>query len=219
MIILSLSDIHGNISKIKNIKKEIESADIVLLSGDITNFGREKEIKEIISQIKSINSQILAVSGNCDFPEVDEFLNKEGINLHGKAKIINNVVFIGLGGSLKTPFGTPNEVTEESFQKVLKDASKELPCEYPIILLSHNPPINTLCDKLSTGVSVGSVAVRNFIEKFNPLICFTGHIHEADSIDTIGKTTIINPGNFIKGQYAYASISANIKEVLIKNII
>jgi hypothetical protein len=48
--------------------------------------------------------------------------------------------------------------------------------------------------------------VRTYIETRQPLICFTGHIHEAKGIDRIGRTQIINPGPLWKGGYAYAEV-------------
>jgi Icc-related predicted phosphoesterase len=51
------------------------------------------------------------------------------------------------------------------------------------------------------GRSVGSKAVRQFIEKYQPDVCVTGHIHESKAVDRIGKTQIINPGLFGSGGY------------------
>ncbi|MEO1289117.1 MAG: hypothetical protein AAFV93_15240, partial [Chloroflexota bacterium] len=79
--------------------------------------------------------------------------------------------------------------------------------DIPKILVTHQPPYGTKADSTWTGKHVGSHAIREFIELEQPLICFTGHIHEAVSIDTIGKTKIINSG-MISGsnRYAYTEI-------------
>jgi len=76
----------------------------------------------------------------------------------------------------------------------------------PLVLMSHQPPINTQCDRIATGAHVGSHAVRRFIEIRQPLVCFTGHIHESVALDNIGDTRIVNPGMLANGQYAYAEI-------------
>ena len=66
---------------------------------------------------------------------------------------------------------------------------------------------NTLADKTWLNDHVGSKSVRSFIERTQPLICFTGHIHEGIGVDTIGITKVINPGPVWKSQNAYAEIA------------
>ena len=44
-------------------------------------------------------------------------------------------------------------------------------------------------------VSVGSAAVRELIERYQPLLSLHGHIHESRAIAKIGKTTCVNPGS------------------------
>ncbi len=218
MIILGLPDIHGDISRIEKIADQLSKADMVLLVGDITNFGKEKETQEVINAIKKHTSAILAVSGNCDYAGVDKYIEKEGVNIHGKGTVFDNVGFLGLGGSLITPFNTPNEFSEEALEHALDKGLSELPSTAPMVLVSHQPPFQTTCDIINTGMNVGSKSVRQFIETQQPLICFTGHIHEANGIDQIGNTHIINPGPFFNGQYAYARISDKVEEVLIRKI-
>jgi len=65
---------------------------------------------------------------------------------------------------------------------------------------------------------VGSVAVRLFIEKYQPKICFTGHIHESVGVDKIGDTHIINPGMLNRGCFAYAEIGENVDTLEIRRI-
>jgi len=43
--------------------------------------------------------------------------------------------------------------------------------------------------------SVGSVAVREAIEKHQPMLGLHGHIHESKGVTKIGRTTCINPGS------------------------
>jgi Icc-related predicted phosphoesterase len=42
---------------------------------------------------------------------------------------------------------------------------------------------------------VGSTAVREAIERYQPLLGLHGHIHESKGITKIGRTTCINPGS------------------------
>ncbi len=219
MIILGITDIHGAVDKLEKIFHEIEQADWVLLVGDVTNFGHEQDILNIVKTVNRINSQILAVPGNCDFPETDNVLNEININLNGKHKIIDQKVFLGLGASLPTPHkGTPFEVSEKHLGQNLEKAMANTPNGIPKILISHQPPYGTIVDKITSGMHVGSKEVRRFIEQYQPMICFTGHIHEGIGIDTIGETTIINPGPMYKGNYAYADIGETIQTLEIRNI-
>ncbi len=61
------------------------------------------------------------------------------------------------------------------------------------IFVIHTPPYNTKLDITSTK-HVGSVAVRRFIEKYQPLATLHGHVHESSGIEKIGKTFCVNPG-------------------------
>ena len=70
------------------------------------------------------------------------------------------------------------------------------------LLVCHTPPHGTATDVVGDGVHVGSPAVRAFIERVQPEVCLTGHIHEARATDVLGTTQIINPGALSGGGYA-----------------
>ncbi len=67
------------------------------------------------------------------------------------------------------------------------------------IFVSHSPPYDCGLDTMHDGERVGSLAIRDFIEKRQPLISLHGHIHEAPAVSNsyvvkIAKTICINPG-------------------------
>ena len=62
---------------------------------------------------------------------------------------------------------------------------------------------------LTDGRHVGSTAIRAFIEKYQPDLCITGHIHEGKGIDAIGRTKIINPGMFRQGGWVDIHINTS----------
>jgi len=219
MDLLAVPDIHGELNRLKKLAGQIEAADVVLLAGDITNFGREQEISEIIEFIRPLNAQILAVPGNCDFPQVADYLDAQGMNIEAAHRIIDGIGFVGLGASLYSPSrGTPNEVSEEVLAENLARAVVDLPDDIPFVLVSHQPPHDTAADRIMTGLHVGSHSVRQFVEQYQPLVCFSGHIHESAGIDAIGETQIINPGPFFKGNYATASINGQLETLDIQSI-
>ncbi len=70
----------------------------------------------------------------------------------------------------------------------------------PVILLTHNVPFNTgldmIKDKTSPrfGMHFGSLVARKLIERFHPMVCIGGHMHESQGRDMLGKTLCINAG-------------------------
>ena len=74
MIILALSDIHDNLQGLEGISQDLTIADLVLLVGDLTDFGRREAASRVVSKVRKYNDRILAVPGNCDYPEVDAYL-------------------------------------------------------------------------------------------------------------------------------------------------
>jgi Icc-related predicted phosphoesterase len=216
MKIIALSDIHGNLESVPSLALHLVKADVVLLTGDLTHFGGRGEACKIVEAVRSHNSNILAVSGNCDHPDVESYLREEGISLHGDYVVRENAAFIGLGGSLPAPVRTPNELSEEAISDLLEGAMTRLKQEIsergaplPLVLVSHQPPRDTAADRLLNGRHVGSVAVRSFIERWNPLVCFTGHIHEGRAVDTIGSTLVVNPGPASGLYFAQVDTSKN----------
>jgi len=206
MIVINIADIHGNAKPIPEIGEILSAADLILLSGDITHFGGKKEASQIIDLIRNYNSNILAVTGNCDTKEVDSYLERENIQIHGRYIEVEGVNIFGAGGSLPCPSPTPNVYTESEYNEIFDGSTEGIEENSPKIMISHQPPINTINDTISSGAHVGSKTVRKFIENIEPLVCFTGHIHEAPGIDEIGVTKIVNPGPLGTGSYAYLEI-------------
>ncbi len=216
MIIVALSDIHGSTRRLRTISRDLSVADVVLLVGDLTNFGRRRDAARVVGAVREYSEHILAVSGNCDYPDVDTYLTTEGINLHRKCITVDDVVFLGVGGSTPCPGRTPNEFTEAQFRTFLEEASTNLePC-VPLILVSHQPPYHTVCDFAGNAGHVGSQSVRNFITQVQPMVCFTGHIHEGRGVDTIADTTVVNPGPLRAGGYGYAEVNPQVEVVEIR---
>ncbi|MDP6778935.1 MAG: metallophosphoesterase, partial [Candidatus Latescibacteria bacterium] len=164
MIAVALADIHGDTSRLVEMADDLAGADVVLLVGDITDFGRRQEIRTVVDAVRGCNERILAVPGNCDYPEVADYLSEEGINLHRTWCEVEGVAFVGLGGSLPCPGQTPVEYSDAELGVFLHEATTGLAAEMPMVLVTHEPPYGTDVDKAYTGEHVGSEAVRRFIE-------------------------------------------------------
>jgi len=202
--IIHISDLHGNGEIIDAIAGEIESADLVVLSGDLTNFGGKRKAAGIVEAVRRLNAQVFAVPGNCDRAGVGKYLDEEGISVDGVVRKVNGYTVCGLGGSLPAPVKTPTEFTEEQLAARLRKLAAQ--SDTPDIAVIHQPPANSKLDAVRSGGHVGSGAVREFLEQSNALVCLTGHIHESVGIDTIGATKAVNPGAARNGHYALIEI-------------
>ncbi|WP_297981976.1 metallophosphoesterase [uncultured Methanobrevibacter sp.] len=211
MKILAISDIHGK--KSEKLLNYIKNEDIqsVLIAGDITDFGiTEFEplsfVKPFIDEIVDLDVDVFAIPGNCDPAGICNAIKESGPDerpafcLHNQLIAYENVVIMGYGGSNPTPFDTPGEIDDDKiYERVY-----ELLAEYDYIgndsiprvtiLLTHAPPYDTTADTIESGAHVGSQGVKKPIHEFQPNINICGHVHEAASIDKVGKTTIANPG-------------------------
>ena len=197
MKIIAITDIHGRTDYPREIRTELQRADLILIAGDITNFGDSDDAEYVLDRLLSLNGKILAVPGNCDRPGVNKTLTIKNMNMHRTYRRIGSAALYGVGGCSKTPFHTPQEYSETEISEIL-DGFKVSQKAKTHILISHAPPNNTKLDKMLIGFHVGSKAVRKFIEDFQPDLVICGHIHEARGVDRIGKTLIINPGPFPK---------------------
>lgn len=203
MKILAISDPHGDYSKIKNIIEKAGNFDLVAIVGDITNFGPDEKVNELVEMF---DKPVLAIPGNCDQRSILKALDdSKAINLHGKAEQIGNIRFIGLGGSNPTPFNTPFELSEEEIESALEgmvcSAENSEECG-TIVLLTHAPPHGAR-DELPFG-HVGSKAIQEFLDRVDLIVC--GHIHEAKGMEKVGKTVVVNPGEACKGSCALITI-------------
>jgi len=187
----------GDVAKIP----AIDTADHIIVTGDITNYGSSQDAATVLNSLLAINSSILGVAGNLDQPDVARYLEDLGISLHGRGIMVADLGIMGLGGSNYTPFNTPYEFSEQELGAFLASGFSQIDPARNFILVSHTPPVKTKTDRLLNGRHVGSMAVRKFIEEKQPLLCVTGHIHESRGQDHIGRTLVLNPGMMKEGGY------------------
>jgi hypothetical protein len=198
---IAFGDIHDRIDAARRIEG-LEQASAVLLSGDLTNVGTRDGAKRILAAVAARNPRILAQIGNMDTPAVERVLNEDKVNVHARVTNLGGGVGLAaVGYSPPTPFGTPSEVGEEQITQWARDVLDAAGVYTQIILMIHTPPHGTTVDRLPSGVHVGSPGVRALIEKYQPAVVVTGHIHEGAGEDHIGSSHILNPGSFAAGGY------------------
>jgi putative phosphoesterase len=201
MKIISFGDIHEHLSNLELLKKELENADLVIVTGDLTNYNGRKEAAKVIECLEKYNENILAQLGNLDQPDVNDYLTEKGINLHRNGFIRDDIGIFGVGGSNPTPFNTPTEFSESEIEGFLLESFERVKNAKFKILVPHMPPKDTKLDMITAGAHVGSQSVRDFILKHKPDIVLSGHIHEARGTEKIEDTTICNAGMFCEGGY------------------
>jgi Icc-related predicted phosphoesterase len=210
MVLLCFSDIHGRGAGLKEIADASPEADAIVISGDVTQLGGYAEAERIIAPLLLTGKPVLAVRGNMDREGVERYLDEKGLNLHGAGRIVGDTGFHGLGGSSPTPVTTPFELSAEQQRTLLEEGHKVVSLAPTRILISHDPPQGTALDRIVTGRHVGSAVVRAFIEKTEPALCISGHIHESPGEDRIGATVCVNLGPYGSGRYAIIAIERTI---------
>ena len=202
---IGIGDIHENVAALDRLAGLPDLADAagIIVSGDLTVLGDAAKARRVVEAVRRLGPVILAQIGNMDRADVDAYLTDEGINLHASGRATpEGVGIFGVGWSTPTPFGTPSEAGEERIAAWLETAHAVVAGCRHLLLVSHTPPVNTATDRVRSGMHVGSQAVRAFIERVQPDVCLTGHIHEARGEDVIGRTQVVNPGALADGWHA-----------------
>lgn len=187
MKIVSVSDIHGFELAHPFLDRicEVLLPDLLVISGDITTFGPASVAERVL---RNLNCLCAAIPGNCDPEEVMEIIDEFCISLHGKRENINGIDFVGLGGSPKGTFGTPNELEDEEIDALLSETMVDR-----CVLVTHAPP-RGINDLVPTGIRLGSAIVSEYVKRFKPVLVLSGHVHEARGIVEQDGTVFANPG-------------------------
>ncbi|RMG68892.1 MAG: hypothetical protein D6715_01050, partial [Calditrichaeota bacterium] len=148
MKLVTISDLHGSTTGVYELSAQVGTVDWLLISGDITHFGGIREAADLLAELRLLFPNILAVPGNCDRPEVVDYLRREGLSLHGEGRLLQGVRIVGVGGGLFAGGHTPLELKEEAFESLLSDALKQVDQPLPLLMLVHNPPHGTRVDQV-----------------------------------------------------------------------
>lgn len=210
MKLLVLSDIHGDLENLDKLDSRFKEADVVLFGGDFAKFEHEETGKPVLDKLCKKHENIFAVIGNCDNPDFLSEIENADVCVEGTLAFHDGIAVCGSGGGTKFTGTTPFERDEDeiiSDYNVVDSSSAECADEEGkwsnLILIMHNPPKDTECDKLPNGIHVGSEKLRSYIEKRAPFLVLTGHIHESAGISKIGSSTVINPGSLAEGKYGW----------------
>jgi Icc-related predicted phosphoesterase len=196
MRVLAFSDLHGSVTAAAALVRQAGDADVVVGAGD---FGNQRQGWEgCIRELRAIRKPTVLVPGNNEsFDELRAACAgwANAHVLHGTTIRIGDVTFFGLGGGIPvTPFGAWSwDFSEEQATQLLAN------CPPGCVLVSHSPP-KGLLDVSSSGASLGSVAVRDAVDRLRPKLVVCGHIHASGGKTMKHHSTVVvnaGPGGLV----------------------
>ncbi len=189
MRILAFSDLHMARNRAAEIASASAEADLVIGAGDYCNM--RQGLDEAMAMLSEISAPLVLIPGNAESAGELTDAAPEGVHvLHGSGMTVDGLRLFGLGyGVPVTPFGEWScDLSESEAAELLER------CDAADILITHSPP-KGYGDTTSMGDAVGSVAVRDAIERLQPQYSLHGHIHDSWGFrGTIGRTQIANLG-------------------------
>lgn len=191
MKILAVADIHGAQHRLNLVLKNIQryAPDLVVVCGDITQFGPWELAKNFLDQIPI---ETLAVTGNIDTPEVMKGIDEsKAVNIETKKIVKKGITFVGTNGF------DLGQLTLLNDKKLVDSKS---------VIVSHVPPYETQ-DKIFLGKNGGSKELRDIVDKYKPRLVLCGHIHENPGFTKIKDTTVVNCSMGKRGEGAIIDIN------------
>jgi len=161
-------------------------------------------------KLRGSGVRVFVCPGNDDEMEVDDVVRESDMVELGEGRLveIDDFTMISTGWSNHTPWNTHREETEEKLADRIEGMARQVKDPSRAIFNLHCPPYKSGLDeapaidadlKLMHGGRalrpVGSTAVRQAIDKHQPLLSLHGHIHESKGAVKLGKTLSINPGS------------------------
>lgn len=157
-------------------------------------------------------ARCFVMPGNDDPPGVAEAIEESsGVEAcDGKLVEFDGYSMVSLGYSNLTPFDSPRELSEEEIFRRVSALAESAPDISRCVFNLHVPPYDSQLDTapeldsdlqvVMAGsepkqIPVGSTAVRELIEQYQPLLALHGHVHESAGATRIGRTMCINPGS------------------------
>ncbi|HEX7301151.1 MAG TPA: hypothetical protein VF257_19290 [Solirubrobacteraceae bacterium] len=163
-------------------------------------------------RLQGSDARCFVMPGNDDPPGVDRAIERAARVEACDERIVefDGYTMLSLGYSNRTPFDSPRELDEDELARRIERLAGQVDDLSRCIFNLHVPPYDSQLDTapqldenlkvvVAAGepklVPVGSTAVREAIERFQPLVALHGHVHESRGVTWIGRTLCINPGS------------------------
>jgi Icc-related predicted phosphoesterase len=152
------------------------------------------------------------MAGNDDPWSCDEVLSSASLVQHCDERVsyLGPHEMISLAFSNPTPWNSPRELDEDALYGKLKALAEQLDRPQTSIFNLHVPPYDSGLDTANeinpdltlvykggqpNPIPVGSTAVREIIQEYQPLVSLHGHIHESRGEARLGRTLALNAGS------------------------
>jgi Icc-related predicted phosphoesterase len=148
--------------------------------------------------------------GNDDIWEIDDIIEQSPCVSFAEGKVLELDGFhlVSMGWTNPTPWDTFREAPEPELAAKIEAVVSQVPDMERTIFNFHAPPYGTGLDEApaldaelrpmhggAVMKPVGSTAVRDAIQKHQPMLSVHGHIHESRGVKKMGRTLAINPGS------------------------
>ena len=194
-----------------------EQADVLLLCGDLTNFGKIGEAEILAEDIRHCTIPVLGVLGNHDYEcgvheDVARILHEGGmIVLDEQAHEIDGVGFAGVKGFIGgfgrgelAPFGEPEikafvDIANNEARK-LENGLRSLRTEKAVAVLHYSPIVGTLVgEPIEIFQYLGSQRLADAIDRFDNIsFVVHGHAHHGTyEGKTLRGTPVYNVAQFV----------------------
>lgn len=186
---MAFSDMHHSRKAARGLVEASAAADLVIGAGDFCNMRQDLDVA--LGLLSGIAAPMVVVPGNAESAEeLAAAAPRRTTVLHGDAAQVDGLRLFGLGYAVpETPFGDWSCDLSET-----RAAEMLAACEEADILILHSPP-KGVADRTSQGLSVGSFAIRDAIERIQPALAVCGHIHDSWGQEgAIGRTRVVNLG-------------------------
>ena len=219
--VAAIGDLHvmeDSVAPYRELFAEISnSADVLLLCGDLTNFGKTREAEILAEDIRACAIPVLGVLGNHDYEcgqpeEVCRILHEAGMTvLDDQAVEIEGVGFAGVKGFLGgfgrgelAPFGEPliKAFVDEALNEArkLENALRSLRTERSVAVLHYSPIVDTLeGEPIEIFQYLGSARLADAIDRFDHVKAVVhGHAHHGKYEGrTLRGTPVYNVAQFV----------------------
>ena len=173
-----------------------EEAEILVLCGDLTNFGKTREAEILAEDLRGCDIPVIGVLGNHDYEcgqheEVARILHEAGMTiLDEQAVEVNGIGFAGVKGFIGgfgrgelAPFGEPEikafvDVAANEARK-LENGLRSLRTEKSVAVLHYSPIAETLeGEPIEIHSYLGSARLADAIDRFDNVCAVVhGHAH------------------------------------------
>ena len=198
--VAAIGDLHvmeDSVAPYRDLFTEVSSqADVLVLCGDLTNFGKTSEAEILAEDLRACSIPVLGVLGNHDYEcgqpeEVARILHQAGMTVLDEQAIeIDGVGFAGVKGFLGgfgrgelAPFGEPiiKAFVDEALNEArkLENGLRSLRTERSVAVLHYSPTIETLeGEPTAIFQYLGSARLADAIDRFDHVKAVVhGHAH------------------------------------------